>query len=80
MARQASLRREYTEVLEDLLEVREAIRLAVKAVEVGAGDKQVKRNLDQMRAREKELLIEASRYDPDTGSYRGRRMLCGVPS
>jgi hypothetical protein len=74
-----TLRRDYDEVLDDLKSIRAAIRLAAKAVEVNAGDKVVKRNLEQMRQREADLMNEASRYNPSTGAYRGRRMVSGVP-
>ena len=77
--RQKNLRRDYEEVLQDIVELRQAISLAVKAVEVGSADNNVKRDLDAMQDRLRSLQVEASRYNPSTGKYRGMRIMTGVP-
>lgn len=75
MHRSRSAIRPYAEILEDIAETREQLMQPEIAT---AGDKTVKFNPSHLQVRLRALLHEASKYDPCTGQYRGRRWFRGA--
>ena len=71
--------RPYQDVLSDLEDAYEARRRAMRAEEVGSGDKRIRRNLKFINETIANLKQEINQYDPNTGEFRGRRIALGAP-